>query len=178
MLRHSLLAACAATSLLGAASQAHVVLAQTQAAPGSTYVAAFRVSHACGDSPTVKLRVEIPEIIEGVNPQPKAGWKVTVERAPAPAGSKSIGRISAITWEGSLDASFFDDFTALLKLPDGAAQIYFPTVQLCASGEDRQWVQIPAADKAWNSVPRPAPVLNVMPPAQAALPAGSDHAHH
>ena len=73
MLRHSLLAACAATSLLGAASQAHVVLAQTQAAPGSTYVAAFRVSHACGDSPTVKLRVEIPEIIEGVNPQPKAG---------------------------------------------------------------------------------------------------------
>ena len=154
------------------------MLAQTQATPGSTYVTAFRVSHACGDSPTVRLRVEIPEIIEGVNPQPKAGWKVTVERAPVPAGSKSIARISAIVWEGSLDASFFDDFTALFKLPDGVAQIYFPTVQVCASGEDRQWVQIPAAGKAWNSVPRPAPVLNVMPPAQAAMPAGSEHANH
>jgi uncharacterized protein YcnI len=175
MLRHSLLAACAAASLLGGASQAHVVLAQTQAVPGSTYVAAFRVSHACGDSPTVRLRVEIPEIIEGVNPQPKAAWKVTVERAPVAAGSKSIGRISAIVWEGSLDASFFDDFTALFKLPDGAAQIYFPTVQLCASGEDRQWVQIPAAGKAWNSVPRPAPVLNVAAPEQTT---GTDHAHH
>lgn len=175
MLRQTLLAACVATSLLGTAAQAHVVLAQTQAAPGSTYVAAFRVSHACGDSPTVKLRVEIPEAIEGVNPQPKAGWKVTIERAPVPAGSKSIGRISAITWEGSLDASFFDDFTALFKLPETATQIYFPTVQVCASGEDRQWVQIPAAGKAWNSVPRPAPVLNVVALEQAA---GTDHAHH
>jgi periplasmic copper chaperone A len=175
MLRHFLLAACAATSMIGTASQAHVVLAQTEAAPGSTFVAAFRVSHACGDSPTVRLRVEIPEIIEGVNPQPKAGWKVTIERAPVPAGTKAIGRISAITWEGSLDASFFDDFTALFKLPDSAAQIYFPTVQVCASGEDRQWVQIPAAGKAWNSVPRPAPVLNVTAPTPAA---GAEHAHH
>lgn len=175
MLRQTLFAACVATPLFGAAAQAHVVLAQTQAAPGSTYVAAFRVSHACGDSPTVKLRVEIPEIIEGVNPQPKAGWKITIERAPVPAGSKSIGRISALTWEGSLDASFFDDFTALFKLPETAAQIYFPTVQVCASGEDRQWVQIPAAGKAWNSVPRPAPVLNVVSPGQ---PTGTEHAHH
>jgi uncharacterized protein YcnI len=173
MLRHCLLAACAATSLLAPSVRAHVVLAQTEAAPGSNYVAAFRVSHACGDSPTVRLRVEIPEIIQGVNPQPKAGWKVTVERAPVPAGSKSIGRITAITWEGELDAAFFDDFTALLKLPDGAAQIYFPTVQVCASGEDRQWVQIPAAGKAWTSVPRPAPVLNVISTTQVV-----DHAHH
>jgi len=174
MLRHSLLAACAATSLFGLAARAHVVLAQTQAVPGSTYVAAFRVSHACGDSPTVRLRVEIPEAIQGVNPQPKAGWKVTVERAPVPAGSTSLGRISAITWEGELDAAFFDDFTALFKLPDSAAQLYFPTHQVCASGDDRRWDQIPAAGKAWTSVPRPAPVLNVIAPAQAT---GTDHAH-
>lgn len=174
MFRQIALAACAASSLV-ATARAHVVLAQPVAAPGSTFVAAFRVSHACGDSPTVRLHVEIPEIIEGVNPQPKAGWKVTVERAPVPEGSKSIGRITAINWEGELDAAFFDDFTALFKLPDSAAQIYFPTVQLCKSGEDRQWTQIPAAGKAWNSVPRPAPVLNVAAPTQAA---GAEHAHH
>jgi hypothetical protein len=89
MLRPSLLATCAATSLVGATAQAHIVIAQIQAAAGSTYVAAFRVSHA--------------------------------------------------------------------------------------SGDDRRRDQIPASGKAWTSVPRPAPVLNVIAPAPAT---GTDHAHH
>jgi len=181
-----------ATLLLAAVpAYAHVSLAEPEAFAGSSYVAAFRVSHACGDSPTVRLRVEIPEQIAGVNPRPKAGWTISIERASEPntggaAAASNTGRISAITWEGRLDADFFDDFGLLIKLPDTAARIYFPTIQTCASGDDRHWVQIPAAGKAWTSVPRPAPVLDVIPraPARTAAPppaqpaTGTDHANH
>ncbi len=152
--------------LAQAAAHAHIVLAVPEAAAGSSYVAAFRISHACGTSPTVKLRIEIPETIFSVHPQPKAGWKLSVERLPLAQPAKGEGgevrdRISAVVWEGRLEAEYFDEFPALLRLPTTTGLLYFPATQTCATGENR-WVEIPAAGKAWTSVPKPAPVLSIV----------------
>ncbi len=183
MLRYVLFAAVRSAVLVLACvapARSHIVLAEPEALTGSSYLASFRVSHACGSSPTVKLRVEIPESVTSVRPQPKAGWTLKVERLPlarplrTESGGEVRDRVSAIVWEGVLEAEFFDQFSALLKLPTEVGLLYFPATQSCASGENR-WVEIPAAGKAWTSVPRPAPVLKVVSPAPAA---GAEHAHH
>ena len=43
---------------------------------GSYYKAVFAVPHGCAGSPTVKLRVQIPEGVIGIKPMPKPGWTI------------------------------------------------------------------------------------------------------
>lgn len=154
-------AAMAVVSCLPHALSAHVALAETEAVAGSYYAGFFRISHACGDSPTVRLRIGIPESIVSVSPQPKPGWTLSIE--------KDGERVSAVVWEGRLEANHFDQFGAMFRLPKTAGRLYFPTIQTCESGENR-WVEIAAEGQPWNSVSRPAPVLSVT--------GGDDHAHH
>ena len=69
---------------------------------------------------------------------------------------------------GRLDPDQFDEFSILLKLPDAAGALYFPTLQRCEQGES-SWMTIPARGQAWRDVKQPAPVLEVRKagPAQA-----------
>ena len=53
------------------AASAHVLLARKEAAPGSSYKAVLSVPHSCPGSPTVKLRVKIPEGFIAVKPMVK-----------------------------------------------------------------------------------------------------------
>ena len=62
-------------------SQAHVTLEQREAAVGGPYKATFRVPHGCKTSPTLKLRVRIPDGVIGVKPMPKAGWQLDIVKA-------------------------------------------------------------------------------------------------
>jgi len=151
----------AGLGVLAIPASGHVVLAETGATAGSYHAAFFRISHACGSSPTIRLRVEIPDSIVSVAPQPKPGWTLNVERD----GDK----VKALIWEGRLEANHFDQFGAMFRLPATNGVLYFPTIQTCATGENR-WVQIPPPGKPWNSVEFPAPVLQ--------LTGGEDHAHH
>ena len=149
---------------VAAPASAHITLAEPSARAGAAYPALFRVSHGCDGSPTVALRVEIPEEVTGAKPEPKAGWSLQVETAPLakpdrPGGKVSV-RVVAVTWRGRLDAHQADRFGLLVKLPARPGLLYFPTVQTCERGENR-WTQIPAPGAAWTSVPRPAPVLNL-----------------
>lgn len=57
---------------------AHVSLETKQATVGASYKAVFTVPHGCAGSPTVKIRVQIPEGVIAVKPMPKAGWNVDV----------------------------------------------------------------------------------------------------
>lgn len=142
----------AALCFASMSARAHVVLAETQAIAGSYYAAFFRVSHACGDSPTLRLRVEVPASIASVAAQPKQGWKLSVEREG--------NRVRAIVWEGRLESDQFDQFGVMLKLPNTNGPLYLPTIQTCEKGENR-WTDIPATGQPWNSVPHPAPVVNL-----------------
>src|ERR1700757_1661721 len=57
---------------------AHVSRGTKQGAFGASYKAVFTVPHGCAGSPTVKIRVQIPEGVIAVKPMPKAGWSVDV----------------------------------------------------------------------------------------------------
>ena len=64
------------------AALAHITLENQTAPIGSTYKAVMRVGHGCEGSPTLKVRVRIPEGVIAVKPMPKPGWDLdTVEGA-------------------------------------------------------------------------------------------------
>ena len=167
---------CAALAALAPASAgAHVVLTPGEASPGGYYAGMLRISHGCAGSPTVAVRVSLPPGVLTAKPQPKPGWTLTVVREPlaAPVPTEGGGvqrdRVAAITWRGRLPDDQFDTFGVSFKAPPAAGPLYLPTVQTCASGENR-WTDIPAAGQAWSSVPHPAPVLTLGGPEPAAAP--------
>ena len=53
-----------------AASQAyaHVTLETPTAQVGASYKAVLRIPHSCGASPTIRVRVRIPDVFIGVKP--------------------------------------------------------------------------------------------------------------
>ncbi len=169
---------------LAAPASAHIALDQTTAPGGGYYAGFLRVGHGCGASPTVALRVVIPEGVMIARPQPKPGWTLSVQTTPLAKpvineGAEVRERVSAITWRGRLPADQFDQFGLMLRLPATGGPLYFPTVQTCEAGENR-WTDIPAPGAAWTSVPRPAPILTLVAaavPAAAAMPEMT-HDHH
>lgn len=163
---------------------AHIVLAEPEARPNAYYAGAFRVSHGCGASPTVALRIEIPEGIDMARPQPKPGWEIEIEGTPLAAPVRTeygevTERVSAVIWRGLLPADQFDSFGLLMKLPNRAGPIYFRVMQTCEQG-GRAWVDVPAARQSAHDLENPAPVLNVRRPAipAPAAPPSDPHAHH
>jgi len=170
MLRRSIIVA--ALTVATSAASAHVTFAEPAAKAGSYYAGFLRVTHGCGSSPTVSVHVAIPQGIEIARPQPKAGWTLTMDRAPLakPIPSESGGlikdRVIGVTWTGNLPADEFDQFGIMLKLPSDAGPLYFPTMQICASGANA-WTNLPATPDAWHSTKMPAPMLIVTAEAAA-----------
>ena len=58
-----LMAAAVAALTLSMANQAlaHITLAQTEAAAGSTYKGVLQVGHGCEGAPTTSVRIQIPD---------------------------------------------------------------------------------------------------------------------
>ena len=130
---------------------AHVLLEGKQAAVGSGFKAVFVVPHGCSGSPTVKLRVQIPEGVIATEAKPVAGWNVETVKGKYAGeydykGAKVSEGIKEVAWSGG-------------KLPDKTRQefvietylagslkpnttLYFPVVQECAQGVSR-WIEIP-----------------------------------
>src|SRR5512138_3754114 len=148
-------AACVAVVLAAVAASpavAHVTLERRQAPVGSYYKAVFAVPHGCAGSPTVKLRVQIPEGVIGIKPMPKAGWTVeTVKGKYATEydfhGSKLSEGIKEVVWSGgkladdNYDEFIFSSFLTPGLKPD--TTLYFPVVQECEHGVSR-WIDIPS----------------------------------
>lgn len=156
--------------LSAAAASAHVTLADQSAKLGSTYKAVLQVGHGCAGSPTVKLRVQIPEGVINVKPQPKAGWTVeTVKGAYAKTydlwGAKVSEGVKEVVWSGgSLPDDFYDEFAFRTYLTGDlpAGPLYFPVVQECEKGSER-WIEIPAAGKSADDYEQPAPAVTLSP---------------
>jgi periplasmic copper chaperone A len=166
----------AALLLTASAAQAHIVFAEPQAKSGAYYAGFLRVSHACGDSPTRAISVRIPRGIDTARPQPKPGWKITIQRQKLAKPIKTEGglqteRVTAIIWEGNLPADQFDQFGIMMKLPARTGPLYFPVRQTCAKGL-RDWARIPKPGAAWGSVESPAPILTLTPTTS-----GGEHNH-
>jgi uncharacterized protein YcnI len=157
-----------ATTMFSA--HAHVTLETRQAPADSYYKAVLRAPHGCKGSPTVRLRVRIPEGVTGVKPQPKVGWKLEITRVKLAQplddghGGKITETVGEVAWAGgSLADEHFDEFAMMMKLPDRAgATLYFPVVQECAQGVHR-WIELPAAGKSGHDLKEPAPALRLSP---------------
>lgn len=141
--------------LTASAAEAHVVIADRQAAAGVTHAALFRIGHGCGESPTVSLHIEIPAGLNALSAVPEQGWTLNVARQG--------GRITSVTWsDGYLPPKLRAGFGILLQVPEKPGTFYFPAVQTCREGINR-WTEIPAQGQGIQALKFPAPSLEIVP---------------
>ncbi|WP_428249305.1 DUF1775 domain-containing protein [Ferrovibrio sp.] len=146
---------------------AHVVADPAEGQAGGYFRTALRVGHGCGTSPTIAVKVILPEGLATVRPQVKPGWQIEIETAklakPLDAGHGRMTdtAISAISWlGGNLPNEHFDEFGLSLKLPDTAGPLWLKVIQTCKDGELR-WDQIPASGSSTRGLERPAALIRV-----------------
>jgi uncharacterized protein YcnI len=162
-----------AALLAATPASAHVFLQGKQAAIGAEYEAVFVVPHGCAGSPTIKLRVQIPEGVIATEVTPVAGWNVETVNGKYAAdydykGAKVSEGIKEVAWSGG-------------KLPDKTRQefsiatyltgelkpnttLYFPVVQECEQGVSR-WIEIPSDGAAHSREGKwPAPAVKLTKP--------------
>lgn len=159
-------------ALVASPAAAHVYLEGKQATIGTSYKAVFAVPHGCSGSPTVKIRVQIPEGVIAVKPMPKAGWSVdVVEGAYASAydyhGNKLSSGVKEVVWSGGkLPDHNHDEFVISSFLTNNLkpnTTLYFPVVQECENGVSR-WIEIPAEGAGHSPESKsPAPGVKLLP---------------
>lgn len=159
-------------ALVAAPASAHVTLENRQAAVGSYYKAVFAVPHGCAGSPTVRVRVQIPEGVIGIKPMPKVGWSLETIRGKYAAeydlhGSKLTEGVKEVVWSGGkLIDDNYEEFVFASFLTPGLkpnTMLYFPVVQECEQGVSR-WIDIPRDGEAHGHGSKsPAPGLKLLP---------------
>jgi uncharacterized protein YcnI len=166
-------ALCAALllALTGFCASAHIVLETPQAALGASYKAVFKVPHGCYGSPTLEVRIDIPEGVIAVKPMPKPGWSITLTkgsyaRSYAFYHGERLGEgVRQVTWTGGpLSYDYFDEFvlsTFIAGEAEPGRVIYFPVTQRCETGE-QHWSEIPAAGQSPHALKLPAPALRLV----------------
>jgi uncharacterized protein YcnI len=173
MRKSNILAPVVATALIAATSAyAHVTLETQQAAVGSTYKAVLRVPHGCNGKATTKIRVQIPEGVIAVKPQPKAGWtldKVKGQYAKSYDyyGTAMSEGVKEVVWSGgNLPDDEYDEFVLRAYLTGDLKPetvLYFPVVQECPDGAVERWIEIPEAGKSADDYETPAPGVKLLP---------------
>jgi periplasmic copper chaperone A len=167
-------------ALSSGAAQAHPSLERQEATIGASYKAVVRVPHGCEGSPTVRVRVQIPEGVIGVKPMPKPGWTIETKRGAYAAaypyyhGAVLKEGVREITWNGRLADDNYDEFVFvgfMAKTLAAGSRLHFPTFQECDKGQ-MAWVDIPAEGQSSHDVEHPAPMLKL---AQAH---GHEHGQH
>jgi len=158
-------------ALAASPAAAHVYLEGKQATVGASYKAVFAVPHGCSGSPTVKIRVQIPEGVIAVKPMPKAGWSVDVVDGQYAGeydyhGNKLSSGAKEVVWSGGklLDHNY-DEFVASSFLTDSLkpnTTLNFPDVQECEKGVSR-WIEIPADGAGQHESKSPAPGVKLLP---------------
>lgn len=121
-------------------------LLPSTAEPGRPIKVTLRVFHGCGDLPTKKLTVDIPESFILPAPQVTPGWELTTESRPYPNAFQIGDRLvsegfSRLTWSGHLPTDYVQEFHIAGMTPNAPGeQLIFPIVQECSDGttEDRR----------------------------------------
>ncbi len=156
---------CLSNSLV----HAHATLETGEAISGSSYKAVIRIAHGCSGSPTLSIKVKIPDGIINVKPMPKPGWSVATTKAAYAQPYESHGKmitegVSEIVWSGGkLPDEHYDEFTfrsSVSPRVQGGAILYVPVTQDCETGQ-AAWVETPAAGTDYKSLKLPAPALKI-----------------
>jgi uncharacterized protein YcnI len=164
----TVLAAAAVLTAAGVAS-AHVTVHPESYAKGATDgVLSFRVPNEEDTASTTKVQVFLPtdHPVLGVLVHPQDGWtaKVTTTRLKTPVKTDDgtiTDAVSEITWTGGkIGAGQYEDFdVAFGRLPDGAGQLAFKTLQTYSDGRTVRWIEEAAAGA--DEPENPAPVLKL-----------------
>lgn len=166
-----LITAGAVCGLATGTAFAHVTLEKGEASVGSAYKAVLRVPHGCEGMPTTTVRVQVPEGVIAVKPQPKAGWKLEKIKAAYSKsydyyGASTSEGVKEIVWSGgNLGDDEYDEFIFRGYLtPDleVGETLYFPVVQECPEGKVQRWIEIPAAGQSDDDLELPAPGIKLL----------------
>lgn len=171
--------ALAGVFILGgaAAAQAHFSAEPSPNEPGVRSTVDFVLGHGCGELPTTRVTVQLPDEVQSVTPVAKAGWSITtvVEDDGADhdhtatdddhaSHSHSTGRISQVvfTADSPLPDGLRDTFQLVIALPDLPGEsLYFPVLQECSEGAQVAWAQIPVPGTDPHSLDTPAPGFTI-----------------
>ena len=157
------------TALIASPASAHITLERQEAAVGAPYKAVFRLPHGCGTSPTLKVRVRIPDGVIGVKPMPKPGWQVETVKGKYDKSYTMLHSVTVtegvkeVAWTGRLPDEAYDELVLAVYLTDDLVPgrtLYFPVVQECESGVHR-WIEIPQEGNA--DYKEPAPGVKLLP---------------
>jgi len=168
------LSAAVITASLVMPASAHVTLERQKAPVGGPYKAVLRVPHGCGASPTLKLRVRIPDGVIAVKPMPKPGWQIDTVKARYDKSYKMFHDttvsegVKEVSFTGRLTDDNYDEFVLPVYLTDdlkAGSRLYFPVVQECESGIHR-WIEVPEPGKDAHDFKEPAPSLMLLPKKQ------------
>ena len=151
-------------------ASSHVTLEVREAPAGTAYKAVFRVGHGCEGSPTIAIRIQIPEGVIAVKPMPKPGWELTTVigdyAKPMKYFDETLTKgVQEISWTGGkLGDDRYDEFVFRGTLPNEApgTMLWFPVVQQCEKGVHR-WIEIPATGKKPDDYKEPAPGVKLLP---------------
>lgn len=132
---------------------------------GVTATVGFTVSHGCAGSPTIEVRIQVPEEITNAQGVQKNDWTTSIN-----------GRIVTFT-DGRLESSVADSFMITFTAPTEPGTYYFPTVQICEQGES-SWIEIPAADGTEPEHPAPGVIVTNGPVKDDASSGDSGGGHH
>jgi len=161
-----MLAVLAAAAAVPASAAAHVTIAPGEAPADDYQYVQFSVGHGCDESPTTRLRIQIPENVPSATPQIVPGWEVTTKTGPKEEfelhGETITEGPSELIWTAKdepLPDGRLQLFGASLRLPAQPGEtIYFPAIQECEQGKTR-WIQIPAEGQSPDDLEEPAPAL-------------------
>ena len=164
-IRTAALAGALTLALAGPAA-AHIT-ADPGEAPADSYATLdFGVGHGCEDSPTTRVRIQIPPSVPSVTPRRSPFWDISTKEGrkdPVELHGEEITRGTsevAFTAKQPLDPHQLDVLTLSVKLPAGNAgdTVHFPAIQECAKGQTR-WIQIPAEGESEEDLESPAPAV-------------------
>lgn len=136
---------CVCLSLLSPPALAHATFEVQQAHPGTTYKAVLRVPHGCKGAATTEIHIQMPEGYFNVKPMPHAGWQLKTVTGPYQHsymnhGTEMKDGVTEIIWsDGNLPDAWYDEFVFRGTLADTlepGSTLYFPTIQICATGEN------------------------------------------
>jgi uncharacterized protein YcnI len=162
-------ATLAAGALLAVAvplsASAHIGVAPTSTAAGSSTVLTFALSHGCDGSATTAVAVDIPESITSVTPTVNPNWDVAkvavnldkpLDDGHGNAITTRIGQV-VYTAKAPLADGLRDTFALSLTLPEDAAgnTLAFPILQTCEAGSTA-WDQVAADGEAEPENPAPS----------------------
>jgi uncharacterized protein YcnI len=154
----------ALTLALAAPAAAHITADPAEGPSDGFATVNFQVPHGCEESPTTRVRIQIPPSVPSVTPGRNPYYDLTTKEGRKDKvelhGETVTRGISEIIYTAKtpLPPHDLDILPVSVKLPAGKPgdTVWFPTIQECAEGRTN-WVQIPAEGESADDLESPAP---------------------